>query len=146
MDILFEHIRTGVLRIHARHRGDAQLLLHRFGDSPAGHTVTSGIESRTSNKTVGRIGTDHIQQLLDNACLDMGAEVVVSTDHRGNDLRILAQQLTEGKAGTPHTFHDLRRIIRMVLSADTGEKLIDIMDNPFLSHRPFLLSHGRPTQ
>lgn len=72
----------------------------------------------------------------------MVGEIVVAADKGRHDFRFAAQSGLEGHAGTHNAFAHFRADVRLVLAADAGEKLIDIVYDT-ICHDPLLLCHFR---
>ena len=131
--ILAEHVDAGVLHVHTGHHGDAQLILHSLGDGAAGHAVTAGVEGGAGHEQLRLVLGDHVQQ-LGGVLFQVGAEVAVAADRGGNDLELIAQALLQSSTGANDAGTDLGGNIGLLLAADLGEELVDVVNDSDFIH------------
>ena len=124
--------------VHAADHGELEFLGHGGAHGPAGGTVTARIEGRTGDQAVGSIGF-HGFHHVGGHVVQMVGTVVVAADEGGHDFGFAVEGGFEGHAGPHDAVPDLGRDVSLVLAADTGKKLIDIM-NKLICHDDLL--HG----
>lgn len=101
--------------------------LHRFAYVAAGHAVTPCLKGGSGNKQIAGFILQHIHD-PGKSLFRMRAHKVVAANHGVRDLGSLERRL-ESHAGAHHALHDIGLLVCLILSAHTGEELVEITDN-----------------
>jgi hypothetical protein len=117
-----------IFRKHPGHCRDLELPLHVGANPAAGQSVPARVEGRPGNDDIGLEFPDQAQYLGGRLFHAVGKQPV-STDDRAHNLRILAQYLLQEPPRADHFGLRLGPRIGLLLSADSPEKLVHIMDD-----------------
>ena len=118
---------SGIVRLHCGQPGNAGLtgdLAHQ----PAGQAVAAGIERRTGDDYIRLILPDHVG----NEGLGFRFvfhEVVVAADYRREDRSRVSKRGIQRPSRADRSFDHVRRIVGVVLTSNSTEELIDVVNH-----------------
>jgi hypothetical protein len=118
-------------RILNVHRGNAryfQVLGDGIADLDAAYAITAGIKGRPGDNDLGLFLLHRRENCLERVVLVL-MKLVVAEVHGASDGCILAQLQLQPARCPSGAVVDANRNTGLVLAADTGEKLIDDMNN-----------------
>ncbi len=118
-----------VLTVHAGDGGDPQLFC-QHAEIGTGVAVTAGVKGRSGDHEVWFLATQKSAERLGGAFLFID-EIVVAADDGGLHHAVLPECCLQRPAGANRAATNLRGSIGFVLSADTAEELVQVVDNPY---------------
>ena len=119
--------------MHSGHRLDPALRGRR-DERPAGIPVAAGTEGRARDQHVAPAFLQITEQLPERLLLMLG-EVVVSAGDRGDDVHV-AELGREPPARASGSVEPSRRSLGLVLAAQAGEELVQVVNSPHSERAP----------
>ena len=139
VNFVLEHISTWVFNVHTSYCRDSEFFLYCITDSSACNTVTSSIESRSSDEDIRILALNHFKNI--SFCfVKVFIEVRVTANDCSYDLcffsKLLCQSLSRSN---DFAYAKFSRIISFFFSTNLSEELIDIMYNFNFTHYLYVL-------